>query len=651
MKLREMLAQLQSSAPGPAADVQYSTPSMEHTPFQSPAAPRAIQRTSTSQRAAQSVPDARQNNTRQNRPQHEQNQDQQRQQERSQDEQDTLDISPFLSVDEQGNINSFGPSSALHSSVQRPTSINALSTQHIQNGLIARAALARQNEHELYHLSEIEGVPIELAMHLFDLHWNRQHHSFLLTYRPVVMRDLRQKGPYSSRFLVNAIFAGESKFSERLEVRDNPDDPMSAGARFFRRCDQLLYEDSLLAVPRIPTVSGLLLLGSSFIARGEISKGWLYTGYALRMVYDLGLHLDRELTHENAEEVEVRRRVFWGAFICDKLQSLYVGRPIAIHLEDAHVSWKLLDTIEERDLYIPYLDPLSADLANRSKLTAPSPICSVSCFEQLCLLSKIMTRIINKFYVIGATAKEARASLDSIDESLVRWNTELPSQLRLDMMDTSTRRVGSPTPNIMNLHAVYHSLVILLHRPFISVGHLHSVATPMASWNRCTIAAKHITNVALTYRGLYSLRGAAYMLGYSLYVACTIHVRNAATLGSDQGLEHSTYLAGCLSCLREMRSPNNGISVPVKIIQKIISARNITLPSETSPPMAVSFKPSQMDYQDPIDFDMDAIFATFSSEPLAVQGSAPSAILDTTDMLGQGDLLYGFLDGQFSMDG
>jgi len=80
------------------------------------------------------------------------------------------------------------------------------------------------------------------------------------------------------------------------------------------------------------------LLGSTYNARGETSKGWLYTGYALRMVYDLGLHIDPENLDADPMEVEVRRRVFWDAFICDKLQRFYLGRPVAINLRDAHVS-------------------------------------------------------------------------------------------------------------------------------------------------------------------------------------------------------------------------------------------------------------------------------------------------------------------------
>ncbi|KAJ6086312.1 nitrogen assimilation transcription factor NirA [Penicillium sp. IBT 16267x] len=268
---------------------------------------------------------------------------------------DDYDPTPFLSRDEWGALGAFGPSSTFHvgSPISQTESSDSKSRSEIdRHRLIANAALQRQKEYDLLRQPSIAGLPSDLAMHLLDLHWNRQHHTFLLTYRPAFMRDLVQGGPYCSDFLVNAVFACSSKFSERLEVRSDPARPETAGKLFFERCDQLLAEQSLLTHSSIPTVAGLLMLGSTFNARGQISKGWLYTGYALRMVHDLGLHFD---CNGSAEDVEIRRRLFWGAFICDKLHSLYFGRPFTLQLRDAHVSRDFMDTFEENELWTPSL--------------------------------------------------------------------------------------------------------------------------------------------------------------------------------------------------------------------------------------------------------------------------------------------------------
>lgn len=481
------------------------------------------------------------------------------------------DPSNFLSLDERGRIGVYGPTSALHGSspMKSTTSSENEVSEGFRNQLIANAALQRQKEHVLGSLPTIGGEPTELAMHLLDLHWNRQHHTFLLTYRPAIMRDLVTGGPSCSDFLLNAIFACVSKFSDRLEVRDSPTEPETAGRRFFIRCEKMLGQ--VLNISSIPTIVGLLLLGSTFNARGLTSKGWLYTGYALRMVFDLGLHLDCKEVGGNAEDIEIRRRVFWGAFICDKLQSLYLGRPVTIQLRDAHASLEFMDTLEEHEMWTPYLDPKAP--VSRPALP-PTPIYSVSTFKQLCLLSKIITRIVNRFYVIGATARNTVSHLESVDEALMCWYKDLSPHLLFEPWTEAMNKPATVAPNIILLLTTFNALVILLHRPFVFDGHLHATNGLAVSRKRCTIAAHNITSLASAYREMYSLRRAPYLLSYAVYVACTIHARNTA---SAQGTreENASALVASLKCLDELTVPNSGVSNPAGIIRRLMAANGI----------------------------------------------------------------------------
>ncbi|KAF5716908.1 Nit-4-like protein [Fusarium mundagurra] len=490
---------------------------------------------------------------------------------------DELNIANFISVDDAGTTNSFGPSSALHNPARNdkgtPSSRRSTTTEHVKNELIANAALQRHLEHRLTRHTTIAGEPTELALHLLNLHWARQHHTFLLTYRPAVMRDLECSGPYCSAFMLNAIFACCSKFSPRPEVRDDPDDASSVGRRFFKRCDELLSSDSLLTRPHISTIVGLVLLGSTYNARGETSKGWLYTGYALRMVYDLGLHLDPKQTTEDPEEIEIRRRVFWGAFVCDKLQSLYMGRPVAINLRDSQVSREFLDLYEEMEPFYPSALAAGSSSKLNENMGNAIPRHSVTTFQQLCLLSKIMTTIINRFYVVGATFSNAQIDLQKIEQALQQWRDKLPSELDFQpWLSTST---AVQTPNIMVLHNVYHSLIILVHRPFISDDHLRSTTTSGRSWEQCTVAARCITSIASVYKSTYGLNGAPYVLAYTVYVACTIHVRNAAS--QSQTRDHLAMLKSSLECLDELCTANPGVAKPARSIRRLIEANRLNL--------------------------------------------------------------------------
>ncbi|OGE58415.1 hypothetical protein PENARI_c001G02737 [Penicillium arizonense] len=526
----------------------------------------------------------------------------------------------------------------------------AASSELLRYQLIANAATERQREHRLRCLTSIRGIPAELAFHLLDLHWSRQHHTFLLTYRPAFMRELVNGGSYCSDLLLYAVFACSSKFSERLEVRDDPTDPETAGQRFFTRCDELLLREGLLIQSQIPTVIALIMLGSTFIARGMTSKGWLYTGYALRMVYDLGLHVDlQQVNNHNAEEVEIRRRVFWGAFICEKLQSLYLGRPPTISLGDAHVSQDFMDTFEELEPWQPYDDPMTPAASRKVTSSAAPSAYSVTVFQQLCLLSEIMSRIVNKIYFVGATARKTLNEIGPLDDLLTAWYRDLPAHLAYEPW---TKDVMDPpvvvAPNRIILLTTYHSLVVLLHRPFIATpksgasngsGADNTIKTSAFSWKRCTTAARHITSLALSYQSIYPLRKSSYLLSYAVYVACTIHVLNAASLstGSDSNAyaESLLLLGASLRCLDELAVPNSGVADTARIIRKLMAAKGVQ-----ESPTPVEFQASAPDQT------FDNIWQ-FSNASPTYDNLAQMQPFQDMCIPGQ-DLLFGFMNENMS---
>jgi hypothetical protein len=134
---------------------------------------------------------------------------------------------------------------------------------------------------------DFDGVDPELAWHLLDLHWNRQHHAFMVTYRPAFMRDMASGGPYFSRILLNAIYFGAAKFSPRLELRKVSTDVRTAGWQFRDRVRDLLGR--ALDYSNITTIQALLLMHVDVTSRSN-------------------------MRHLSDEDIEVRRRVFWAAF-------------------------------------------------------------------------------------------------------------------------------------------------------------------------------------------------------------------------------------------------------------------------------------------------------------------------------------------------
>ena len=179
-------------------------------------------------------------------------------------------------------------------------------------------ALGRLEASNYYsHTLDFDGVDPDLAMHLLSCHWNRQHHSSLIIYRPAFMRDMACQGPYFSKLLLNAIYFSTSKFTSRVETRSDPADVRTSGWAFRGRVKELLV--SAVEESKVTTIQALLVMARSLNALGEEkSAAWMYAGMAFSMMVDLGMHMERSspFTSDQLsdEDLEIRRRVFWAAF-------------------------------------------------------------------------------------------------------------------------------------------------------------------------------------------------------------------------------------------------------------------------------------------------------------------------------------------------
>lgn len=110
---------------------------------------------------------------------------------------------------------------------------------------------------------EHDHVDENLQSHLIDLYFTWQN-----PWTPIVDEDLfRQSKPvhgrYSSPLLLNCILAAGSRFSDRTEVRSDPQDPTSAGRFFLEKAEILLHYD--LKWPRLTTIQALSILVGVYV--------------------------------------------------------------------------------------------------------------------------------------------------------------------------------------------------------------------------------------------------------------------------------------------------------------------------------------------------------------------------------------------------
>ncbi|KAL4950980.1 PrpF protein-domain-containing protein [Aspergillus filifer] len=459
----------------------------------------------------------------------------------------------------------------------------------VERGLVAEAVKQRQMEQLNFSQGkfDFDGVDPDLGMHLLSLHWNRQHHSFLITYRPAFMRDMACGGPYFSKLLLNAIYFGAAKFSPRLEVRKDPNDVRTAGWKYRERVRELL--GGALDRSDITTIQALLVMTNSLFALGdERSAAWLYSGLAFRMLIDMGMHVDLTNTRRfSDEDLEIRRRVFWAAFVVDKIQSLYQGRPVSLKETDSFVPIKFLDTYEELEHWQPFA------YSNCASNYPGLPAYSTSTFASLCKLSLIMSDILSCIYTersFNQNSTELASKLEDFQLLLDQWEASLPNHLQFDLAISQT--VTFPPPHVFSLHAMHNSLVILLHRPFVADGHLYNTSRSIAvdSFKKCASAASNISSLLRAYHRAFSVTRAPYLISYATYVAATILTRIAAKRRNDS-VAH-TDLATCLAVFVENQGTNSAVGKAAIIIRSLMKKLGVVIETDGLDALALTPSPN-----------------------------------------------------------
>ncbi|KAH8700167.1 fungal-specific transcription factor domain-containing protein [Talaromyces proteolyticus] len=446
--------------------------------------------------------------------------------------------------------------------------------------LISNAALQRQREPRLFrqpsNLVDLDGCDPELAKHLLDLHFNRQHYAYLISYRPAIMESLANGGgPWINKLLLNAIYYSSTLYSDRPYLRSNTDDPNSIGANFYRRFRQLLSDE--IDKPSIPTAAALLLTSATLVSHGQSSAGWNLSGIAYRMIIDMGCHLmlgpdyqsissnDHDQLLQRDLEQEMRKRLYWGAFVTDATQALYLGRPCMFAAGEARVPLRFLDTFEELEEWEPYIDPQST--GEPPPPYAPQPAHALSTFSCLARLFQISIRITELYGIqtIKCSSEYLQDKKISIEKELEHWNVTLPAHLRFD-----PNKPFTPPPHQITPHTTFHALSILLHRAFLKEGHLRRHCDEggrARSEESCINSALAIEKLVHAYKQAFTLRRAPFLLSYAVYSAVIVILRQEQH-ERGQFTESISFFWKCLSELKH--GCNVGLEKPLGILRDMV---------------------------------------------------------------------------------
>ncbi|KAF7550710.1 hypothetical protein G7046_g7932 [Stylonectria norvegica] len=475
------------------------------------------------------------------------------------------------------------PPSQSAASTSRPQQELQHHDNEVRNRLFMYAVSERQMEYacRVEQRYDLDGVDYETALHLLDIHWNHQHCAYLLTYRPAILHSLITRGPHANKLLLNALYYSSSLNSDRNNLREPGPDGKSMSDKFLARFQELLLPE--LQRSSVSNAVAFLQMGSSLFANGSQTAGWLYSGIGYRMIVDLGLHLDPGKIQspgvDNREhgdtqysvDIELQRRLFWGAYVNDKFQSLFFGRPPALPLTGAEPPPAYADTYEELELWAPYIDHQNpSSLLSRF---SPKPGYVVSCFRWLLRLAEISSDITEYLYMPAICNMENSTILQRfsrIKHDLDQWSQELPAHLRFE-----PEKDAAPPAHLFNIHTTYCTLKILLHRPFLPEGHLsHFHGDEMSARETCVWAALRIYRLAVVYRDTYTLRRAPYLFSYALFCAATVVPNHdGPELASLSRKEITVFFWNALIELQ--KGSNLGLKRPLKIIREFMERAGV----------------------------------------------------------------------------
>ncbi|KAL2815054.1 fungal-specific transcription factor domain-containing protein [Aspergillus cavernicola] len=433
-----------------------------------------------------------------------------------------------LSRDEHGKISYYGPTSAIYEPAELdPPSADIQSYDELPSKTNIRTLLTwNAEEYRSWEEFALGNAAIETSIpratmsKLLQIHWAWIAPMFMWVYRPAFMRDMTTGGPYYTPFLLTVLCAHAARFHER-----------PIGEMLICRA-RLLLGSEIQKPSTIPTVQALLQLSAREMAYGSTSQAWLYSGMAFRMVSDLGLHHNSgkilHLGYLSPEELEIRRRLFWSCYFWDKAISLYLGRsPVLLELPFDHTP-EFLDTSAENEVWSPY----HGETLNLSRVSVgeypPMKAHLISCFENSCKLSVILNDILIELYSRRGSPDLGKTL--QIKRKLDEWRENLPEHLKYDPQNLPAH---CPPPHIMTQNLLYHTTIILLHRPFWSASE-HHIA--------CRKAADNLERLLLLLGDTFGFNRITYLMSYCIYTAASVMIKDVKAGDLEANRKMQTFL-------------------------------------------------------------------------------------------------------------
>ncbi|KAF2265491.1 hypothetical protein CC78DRAFT_493402 [Lojkania enalia] len=334
-----------------------------------------------------------------------------------------------------GRLRYFGPTTNchVHSEFTNPMDINIESSEQ-----------ARRAE------KIIRSMPMETHDYLMDMFWT-YYNSVIHVLHQEAFNEDREAGrtQFYSGFLHVCVLAMGFKFADKSRPDIQKIQLPQMESTLHREAKYML-DHELERPGGIPSIVALLILGDLECQVGRDNLGWLYAGLAVRLAFDIGLHLDSRMSGLPEREVEIRQMTLWACVIYDKYWALFLGRPTSMKSSDLEI-YSLTKQFERLGTCRP---------------AGPEKSMETQVYEALLdlmeLAGKITENMDPRTQNHGTTIdRDQYLRMAALDREFSNWYARLPECLRWTPANIATAPFS-----FFLLHQQYHSSLILLHRPF-----------------------------------------------------------------------------------------------------------------------------------------------------------------------------------------
>lgn len=355
--------------------------------------------------------------------------------------------------------------------------------------------------------------------------WQYPDHNMFI-FRELFLTDFFDPKPtsmYCLRVLVLSICAMGARMSDSELIYQKL-------AQYYREARSLLF--SRFDRPSITSLQSFLVLAFYDICNGNNSAGWMLSGNAMRMGFDLGFQLNPEVwflkPQENLSPLDtaIRSRIYWGSYLADHFISLVLGRPSVLKVSDASIpETGDLPDLAWIDDYM-YLTPEEEKKKLRNT-NISNPL------KNVVNLINISDNMLNDIFTkteddsVDANHNIEDLNLVSRLEKLYQYNAEitdwkktLPEDLN---WDKASLALTADNPSFSSVKYYYYILLLCLNRPFVGLRqHQKQPDSPLAPSLVCNDVIEDLYVAIKRFEEVHGLRRVSIFIVYCSILSISI---------------------------------------------------------------------------------------------------------------------------------